>query len=824
MMRKSSSVAKLWDERRLRKSIEITKNLALASFGLVSGYKLASATYDTRLQYVLAHEERTMERIAMTKELIRRANESLKAKEKKEEETGSSGPGIVGTNPFSSFHKMSEGPYFLLSTNITSDQTLFMWVSTSILNLKSCGLNHRFARTKAFRYIWSRTFFLPWLADYNPRLQSDSSSLSCFASRRYASNAGVCSSEPFGEDTDTILKIIILPSDDDCIETIRNVLTKHSWIQGFESGFSIELDQYKFIRILDDLFEETSDASVALYFFRWSELWIGAEHSSRSISRMIHVLVSGNMNHRAVDMLLRLVKKSDGEERSLCLLINDLFETRGDRRVLETVFSMLVDCCVKERKTDMALKLAYKMDQLGIFPSRGVCVSLLKEILRVHCLESAQEFVERMISRGRHLNAAVLSLFISRYCSDGCFDKGWELLVGMKQYGIRPDIVAFTVFIHELCKAGFLKEATSVLFNLKLFGVSQDSVCVSSVIDGFCKVGKPEEAVKLIHYFRLRPNIFVYSSFLSKICDEGDMARASTIFQEIFVLGLLPDCVCYTTMINGYCKRGKMDKAFQYFAAMLKSGNKPSLTTYTLLIGGCSKFGNVGDAEALFRNMKSEGLVPDVVTYNNLMQGYGKTHQLNKVFELVDIMRSAGISPDVATYNILIHSMVLRGYVDEANGIISELIRRGFVPSALAFTDVIGGFSKKGEFQEAFLLWFYMADLRVQPDVVTCSALLHGYCRAQRMREGMVLFDKLLDAGLKPDVVLYNTLIHGYCSVGDVEKACELIGSMVQRGMVPNDSTYRALVVGLDEKKSFINSEKHASMLLAEILVAYTAK
>lgn len=696
-----------------------------------------------------------------------------------------------------------------------------MWVSSSIL--KSSG----FARTKAFRYIWSTPFlFHPPLADYNnPRLlHSGSGNTTHFASRHYASNTGVRSSKPFGEDFDTTLKHIEVS--DSSVETIRNVLIKHSWIHRFESEFSIELDEYKVIRILDDLFAETSDASIALYFFKWSELWIGAEHSSRSICRMVHILVSGNMNFRAVDMLLHLVKKrSDGEERSLCLVMNDLFETRGDREVLETVFSMLVDCCVKERKVDVAMKLAYKMDQLGIFPSRGVCISLLKEILRINNgLELAREFVEHMISRGRRLNAAVLTLFISKHCSDGSFDKAWELLMEMKQqYGIKPDIVAFTVFIHSLCKAGFPKEATSVLFNLKLFGISQDSVSVSCVIDGFCKAGKPEEAVKLIHYFRLRPNIFVYSSFLSKICTEGDMLKASTVFQEIFELGLLPDCVCYTTMIGGYCKLGKIDEAFKCFGAMLKSGNSPSLTTYTLLIGGCSKIGNVGDAETLFRNMKVEGLVPDVVTYNNLMHGYGKTHQLNKVFELMDGMRSAGVFPDVATYNILIHSMVVRGYVDEANGIVNELIRRGFVPSVLAFTDVIGGFSKKGDFQEAFLLWHYMADLRVQPDVVTCSALLHGYCRAQRMGDAMVLFNKLLDAGLKPDVVLYNTLIHGYCSVGETEKACELIGMMVQRGMVPNESTYVALVVGL-EGKSGVNSEKHASMLLEEIFVANSAK
>ena len=33
----------------------------------------------------------------------------------------------------------------------------------------------------------------------------------------------------------------------------------------------------------------------------------------------------------------------------------------------------------------------------------------------------------------------VLRLFISKYRSDAYFDYGWESLMGMKHYGIRPD-------------------------------------------------------------------------------------------------------------------------------------------------------------------------------------------------------------------------------------------------------------------------------------------------------------------------------------------------------------------------------------------------
>ncbi|KAL1218377.1 Pentatricopeptide repeat-containing protein [Cardamine amara subsp. amara] len=139
-----------------------------------------------------------------------------------------------------------------------------MWVSSSILNLKSSSgwKNHWFTRTKAFGYFFS----LASLADKNPIFQSDSGKPSYSGSRYYVSS----SSKHFG-----------VPSD--CVETIRNVLMKHSWIQRYECGFSTELDQYKVIRILDDFFQETLDASIALYFFRWSELWIGSESTRASL-------------------------------------------------------------------------------------------------------------------------------------------------------------------------------------------------------------------------------------------------------------------------------------------------------------------------------------------------------------------------------------------------------------------------------------------------------------------------------------------------------------------------------------------------------------
>ena len=603
------------------------------------------------------------------------------------------------------------------------------------------------------------------------------------------------------------------------MEIIKVILTNRGWNLGSQNGYRIDLSQFNVMKILNDLFEESTDAALALYFFRWSEYCMGSKHTVESVCTMIHILVSGNMNHKAMDLLLRLISHNSGEEGWHNIFLK-IHETHTKRRVLETVYGMLVNCYVKENMTQVALKLICKMRHLNIFPLIGVCNSLLKALLESEQLNLAWDFLKEMKSRGIGLNASIISLFISGYCNQGNIDTGWKLLMEMKYLGIKPDVVAYTIVIDSLCKMSLLKEATSILFKMTQMGVFVDSVSVSSVVDGYCKVGKSEEAMDVLEVFNLSPNIFVFNSFISKLCTDGNMLKAAKVFQDMCEMGLMPDCFSYTTMMAGYCKVKDISNALKYLGKMLKRGIRPSVATYTLLIDSCCKPGNMEMAEYLFQRMITEGLVPDVVSYNTLMNGYGKKGHLQKAFELLSMMRSAGVSPDLVSYNILIHGLIKRGLVNEAKDILDELMRRGFSPDVVTFTNIIGGFSNKGNFEEAFLLFFYMSEHHLEPDVVTCSALLNGYCRARHMAEANVLFHKMLDAGLKADVILYNSLIHGFCSLGNIDDACHLVSMMIEHGIMPNNITHHALVLGY-EKKCVENPVERAAFKLQQLLLKY---
>ncbi|KAL2493209.1 Pentatricopeptide repeat-containing protein [Abeliophyllum distichum] len=611
-------------------------------------------------------------------------------------------------------------------------------------------------------------------------------------------------------------------TDNDELKRIERTLQNSGWDLGSLGSYkNLNLDEYNIIRILKDLFEENGNASPALYFFIWSHHCMGTKLTVRSISTMIHVLIAGNMNYRAMDLTLCLVRKNDGEDWWLNLLFRLYFETSINRQVLVTAYSMLVNCYVQENMVNMALKLLDEMKSLDIFPSIGVCNSLLGALLRGgEHIDFAWEFLEEIQHQGMGFNVSIINLFLQKYCSDSNLGSGWKLLMEMKHCGISPDIVAYTTVINSLCKQSLWREAVSILFKLSAVGIFIDSVCASSVIHGFCKVGKMEEAFNLMKVFNISPNIFICNSLMSWLCTAGNMIPALNMFHEMSESGLFPDSYCFTTIIRGYCKIRDMNMALSILAKMLKSGIKPSIVTYTILVDCCCKSGDMEMAEYLFQKMPEEGLAPDVVAYNTLMDGFGKKGYLHKVFELLNIMKSSGISPGNVTYNIVIHSLVVRGYAIEAKDLLDELVRRGFSPDIIAFTNIVNGFTKKGNFEEAFLIWLYISETNMKPDVVMCSSILNGFCRVRRMDEAYALFVKMLSMGLIPDLILYNTLIHGFCSIGDFANACHIVNMMTKQDIYPNDGTHKAFALGY-EKKRVKNPLEVATCKLQQLVLEY---
>ncbi|RZS27076.1 hypothetical protein BHM03_00060501 [Ensete ventricosum] len=514
----------------------------------------------------------------------------------------------------------------------------------------------------------------------------------------------------------------------DMMKRMRANLSHRGWNLGSPNSLEVELCERNVVALLTDLFEGSSDAALAFYFFRLSQRYNGSEHGVRAVSTMVHIAVSGNMNHIAVNLLRSIVRdvdeRSDGEHYQL--VFDALREACSSRRVLETVYSMLVKCYVDKGMIKMAIRLVDDMRNLGMYPTTPVYNSLIKHLLESKQFEVAWQIFVEMPSSSFGSNESIISLFIRELGAHGDFDCAYKLLFEIQKYGGQADVVVYTTMINALFKWGLLKEATALLYKMLQLGIPHDDVLVSSVVDGYCKAGRLVDAAHLLNSLSGIPDVFVYNSFILMLCKNGNMVEAYELFKEMFEVGLDPDSFNYTAIIDGYCRAREIDQALKTFALMLKRGVEPTVSTYTVLIESYCDRNDLCGAEYILFVMKMEGVQPDVVTYNTLINGYSKNGHMHRAYELKDVMEKDGVSADVVTYNILMHGLIKRGYVKESREVFNELVRRGFSPDRITFTNVIDSYSRDGNLEEAFLIWCSMSNNGITPDVVTCMLNCQG--------------------------------------------------------------------------------------------------
>ncbi|KAL9224995.1 hypothetical protein vseg_000969 [Gypsophila vaccaria] len=581
------------------------------------------------------------------------------------------------------------------------------------------------------------------------------------------------------------------------MEVLEMILEDHGLRFSHFSKHEIMFHEENIIKALNVLFLEYGSASLPCRFFNWLECSFGLKHTVKTVCSLIRILILGNMNHRALDLLRCLVRSHPQHLKrdELITVLQDICT----RRTLETVYSMIFRCYILDNKIDEAIEVICLMKEVGTFPSSRGCNSLIVSLLELSYVELAWEFLEEMQSRFL-VSAATFTLFIDYYGRKGNLDSGWRLLMYMNNFGIKPDVVAYTNLIHHLCKLSYVKEATCLVFKMLETGVAPDIVLLTAIFNAYSKAERLEDAMCIFRFFNVEPDVILYSSVISTFCKDNNMEQASFVFQEMLDMGIRPDCVSYTTMIHGYCKANNTRKALQFFCRMLKDGIEPSVITYTTLISSYGGRGDMESSQALLQKMTRKGLMPDLALCNTLINGYNNQGQLNKSFELLAMMESVGASPDIVTYNTLIHGLIMGGYMLQAKELMNELTTWGLSPDKVTFTNFVAGFTSKGLLEESYSIWTYMNENNITTDVVTCTALITGYCRAGLMDEANALFHQMVGAGLVPDLIMYNSLIRGLCRIGDIEEACQMIDLMIDNGLCPNDVTYNALVLGYAKK------------------------
>ncbi|CAN4114756.1 unnamed protein product [Withania somnifera] len=259
---------------------------------------------------------------------------------------------------------------------------------------------------------------------------------------------------------------------------------------------------------------------------------------------------------------------------------------------------------------------------------------------------------------------------------------------------------------------------------------------------------------KVLEYFWnmgiLQMCIF-FNVMMSKLCKEGKMMEARSVFTEMWKRNLRPSVVSFNTLINGYCRLVDMDAGYKNFW--------------------------MSDATELVKEMCVKGLVPNVIIFTTLISGHCKDGSIALAMDAYQLMPKQG-----------------SGDLGEARKLIHMMSENGLKPDKITYTTIVDGCCKEGDLGGAFKIKKMMVDNDIELDDAAYTALITGLCQQGRIVDAERILTKMLNAGLKPDDPIYTTVIDGFCEKGDMKMGFKLLRQMQSNGHAPNVITYNVLL------------------------------
>jgi pentatricopeptide repeat protein len=155
-----------------------------------------------------------------------------------------------------------------------------------------------------------------------------------------------------------------------------------------------------------------------------------------------------------------------------------------------------------------------------------------------------------------------------------------------------------------------------------------------------------------------------FNNIIGKLCENGMLAEAEKLFEEMETKSVLPDVYTYTYLVDLCFKEGRVEDTMQYFYKMAdgrEHGPKFNIGFFNYMFEGLTEAGRIDDA------LKVYGRMPD-----------------------------KEIKPNTTTFVILVKALCKEGNLDQARGLVMDMTRGGIVPPP-EFRESVADFFKKAD-------------------------------------------------------------------------------------------------------------------------------
>lgn len=368
----------------------------------------------------------------------------------------------------------------------------------------------------------------------------------------------------------------------------------------------------------------------------------------------------------------------------------------------EALFEAVVDACIRFRRLDILTRQIEKMKRQGLSAlSAQTYASMIQAYGQSHDTKRVWDLWDHMNSSQVQLTSITLVCMVDALIANGLSIEAWRLVQNM-----------------------WKEQGTRPLVNTAVY---------SSILKGFASmkdIAKVTTVYEEMKNNQFQANIDTFNVMLNAVAQCDAMERAPALVEDMKAAGVEADAMTYSTLVKGFCQSKSLDKALEIFRGMQADGKyKPDEVIYNSLLSGCANESRPDDAIKLLAEMKAYDFAPSNHSMVMLVKLMERCRRLGEAQTMVESSKDQGTKVNIDVYTSLIQGFFTTGQTSQAIAVFDKILEERLCPDANTYTIMVRGCLRTGFLEKAVELTKRAHGLSENPpQSKSASPGLHAGC------------------------------------------------------------------------------------------------
>ncbi|XP_048573742.1 pentatricopeptide repeat-containing protein MRL1, chloroplastic isoform X3 [Triticum urartu] len=421
----------------------------------------------------------------------------------------------------------------------------------------------------------------------------------------------------------------------------------------------------------------------------------------------------------------------------------------------------------KSSLTDGRLKdcvdLLESMEQKGLLDTKKIHhASFLSACKKQRAVMEAVRFC-RLIENPK---MSTFNMLLSVCANSKDFEGALQVMVLLKEAGLKPDCKLYTTLISTCAKCGKVDAMFEVFHEMVSAGIEPNVNTYGALIDGCAKAGqiaKAFGAYGIMSSKKVKPDRVVFNALISACGESGAVARAFDVLSEMTAESseskgckpILPDHVTVGALMKTCIQAGQADRAREVYKMLQEYSIKGTPEVYTIALRSCSLTGDLGFALKIYEDMNKIGVQPDEMFLSALVDVAGHARRADAAFEIIKDVRAKGFHVGIMAYSSCMGACCNAKDWKKALQLFEEIKAIKLIPTVPMMNALITSLCDGDQVLKAAEVLNEMKELRVRPNEITYSVLCVACERNGEAQLALDLFEQLKvdGTGLNPTIV-----------------------------------------------------------------------